>query len=67
MLASAIVVCLAAAVVVVAVLGMSMVVEFFQLAGTLRELERADLDEAIVDAAVVFVLTLPGGDVGVFS
>ena len=64
-MAVAIVVCLA--VVVVVVLATSNVVKFFRLPGVLRELVRADLDEATVDAAVAFVLTLPGGDVGVFS
>ena len=45
----------------------SMVDAFFRLPEGLRELGWNDLDEAIVDAAVAFVLTLPGGDVGVFS
>ena len=70
MLAFVIVACFESAfvtVVNVVDLGMSMVVVFLQLPEALRELVRDDLDEAIVDAIVAFVLTLPSGDVGVLS
>ena len=69
MLAFAIVFCFKlafVAVVGVVFLGVSTVIGFSQKPGALRELP-ADLDEAIVDAAVVFVLTLLDDDVGGFS